>query len=156
MPDTDDGEIEPGNREEIEDSDGTGPLLSFDFDESAMPHWSEPGSGERPDGGERPDPPELEDSRLGGSRLFPQLPDDPHLVDTSDTGLMDAVRSDTIPTVSLEAQEGQTSSEFGEMEHENRDVDDEEPDNQVSDDGDFLHPQVSTDELFGRILIFPH
>ena len=152
MPDTDDGEIEPGNREEIEDSDGTGPLLSFDFDESAMPHWSEPGSGERPDGGERPDPPELEDSRLGGSRLFPQLPDDPHLVDTSDTGLMDAVRSDTIPTVSLEAQEGQTSSEFGEMEHENRDVGDEEPDNQVSDDGDFLHPQISTDELFGEPL----
>ena len=70
-----------------------------------MPHWSEPGSGEKPDGGERPDPPEIDATTLGRSRLFPQLPDDPHLVDTSDTGLMDAVRSDTVPTVSPGTEE---------------------------------------------------
>ena len=32
MPDRDDGEIEPGSRDEVEDEDDTGPLLSFDFD----------------------------------------------------------------------------------------------------------------------------
>ena len=31
MPDRDDGEIEPGRRDEIEDENDTGPLLSFDF-----------------------------------------------------------------------------------------------------------------------------
>ena len=109
MPDSDDGEIEPGRRDEIEDENDNGPLLSFDFEESPMPHWSEPGSGERPEGGERPDPPEVDSPLSGGSRLFPQLPDDPHLVDTSDTGLMDAVRSDTIPTVSPGTQDGPVS-----------------------------------------------
>ncbi len=152
MPDTDDGEIEPGRRKEIEDGDDTGPLLSFDFDESPMPHWSEPGSGERPDGGERPDPPEREDSPLSGSRLFPQLPDDPHLVDTSDTGLMDAVRSDTIPTVSPAVQDSQISSEYGEIEDQDTEADEERIASQASDDGDFVHPQVPTDELFGETL----
>ncbi len=38
MPDSEDGEIEPRPRDEIEDSNDTGPLLSFDFDESPMPH----------------------------------------------------------------------------------------------------------------------
>ena len=152
MSDSEDGEIEPGRREEIEDNNDTGPLLSFDFDESPMPHWSEPGSGERPDGGERPDPPELEDSPLGGSRLFPQLPDDPHLVDTSDTGLMDAVRSDTIPTVSPGMQEDQFSSELGEIEDQSAPTDDEGTSSQSSDDSEFSHPQVPTDELFGESL----
>jgi len=152
MPDTDDDEIEPGRRKEIEDGDDTGPLLSFDFDESPMPHWSEPGSGERPDGGERPDPPELEGSPLSGSRLFPQLPDDPHLVDTSDTGLMDAVRSDTIPTVSPAMQDSQISSEYSEIEDQNTEADEERIASQASDDGDFSHPQVPTDELFGETL----
>ena len=32
-----------------------------------------------------------------GSRIFPQLPDDPHLDDTSDTGLIDAVPSNPKP-----------------------------------------------------------
>jgi len=152
MPDTDDGDSESGHREEIDDGNDTGPLLSFDFDDSPMPHWSQPGSGERPEGGERPDPPDLKDSRLGGSRLFPQLPDDPHLVDTSDTGLMDAVRSDTIPTVSPGTQDSETSSEFVEIDGQSSLAGEEGIAGQVSDESDFLHPQVPTDELFGETL----
>lgn len=99
MPDSDADDIERRRHEEIPDETDSEPLLSFDFDETPIPHWSEPGSGERPDGGERPDPPEVDVPSRRGSRLFPQLPDDPHLVDTSDTGLIDVLRSDTIPTL---------------------------------------------------------
>ena len=105
MADSDNGDLDPRQNETEHDDVDDEPLLSFDFDEEPMPHWSEPGSGEKPDGGERPDPPEIDATTLGRSRLFPQLPDDPHLVDTSDTGLMDAVRSDTVPTVSPGTEE---------------------------------------------------
>jgi CDP-diglyceride synthetase len=100
MPDNDADDIERRRTGDEPDENDEGPLLSFDFDEAPMPHWSEPGSSELPDGGERPDPPEIETPSRQGSRLFPQLPDDPHLVDTSDTGLMDVLRSDTVPTIS--------------------------------------------------------
>ncbi|MEE3139694.1 MAG: phosphatidate cytidylyltransferase [Actinomycetota bacterium] len=99
MPDNDADDIERRRTGDEPDEGDEGPLLSFDFDEAPMPHWSEPGSSELPDGGERLDPPEIETPSLQGSRLFPQLPDDPHLVDTSDTGLMDVLRSDTVPTI---------------------------------------------------------
>ncbi len=152
MPDSEDGEIEPRPRDEIEDSNDTGPLLSFDFDESPMPHWSEPGSGERPEGGERPDPPEIDNSPLGGSRLFPQLPDDPHLVDTSDTGLMDAVRSDTIPTVSAGVREGDLDRGSSEVMEPNAAAQGEDPPAQDSNGNDFSQPEVPTDELFTETL----
>jgi CDP-diglyceride synthetase len=99
MSDSDADGIERRRPEEVSDENDSGPVLSFDFDETPIPHWSEPGSGELPDGGERPDPPEIDAPSQRGSRLFPQLPDDPHLVDTSDTGLIDVLRSDTIPTI---------------------------------------------------------
>ena len=99
MSESDADDIERRRPEEVSDENDSGPVLSFDFDETPIPHWSEPGSGELPDGGERPDPPEVDARSERGSRLFPQLPDDPHLVDTSDTGLLDVLRSDTIPTI---------------------------------------------------------
>ena len=152
MPDSDDGEIEPGRRDEIEDENDNGPLLSFDFEESPMPHWSEPGSGERPQGGERPDPPEVDSPLSGGSRLFPQLPDDPHLVDTSDTGLMDAVRSDTIPTVPPGTQDGPSAVGSAEVIEPDPVTEEEGVVVQASEDGDFSQPQVPTDELFNDTL----
>ena len=152
MPDSDDGEIEPGRRDEIEDENDNGPLLSFDFEESPMPHWSEPGSGERPEGGERPDPPEVDSPLSGGSRLFPQLPDDPHLVDTSDTGLMDAVRSDTIPTVPPGTQDGPSAVGSAEVIEPDPVTEEEGVVVQASEDGDFSQPQVTTDELFNDTL----
>jgi len=99
MSDSDADGIERRRPEEVSDENDSGPVLSFDFDETPIPHWSEPGSGVLPDGGERPDPPEIDAPSQRGSRLFPQLPDDPHLVDTSDTGLIDVLRSDTLPTI---------------------------------------------------------
>lgn len=99
MSDSDADGIERRRPEEVSDENDSGPVLSFDFDETPIPHWSEPGSGALPDGGERPDPPEIDARSQRGSRLFPQLPDDPHLVDTSDTGLIDVLRSDTLPTI---------------------------------------------------------
>lgn len=99
MSDSDADGIERRRPEEVSDENDSGPVLSFDFDETPIPHWSEPGSGALPDGGERPDPPEIDAPSQRGSRLFPQLPDDPHLVDTSDTGLIDVLRSDTLPTI---------------------------------------------------------
>ncbi|MGY9073184.1 MAG: hypothetical protein ACKVHU_09585, partial [Acidimicrobiales bacterium] len=59
----------------------TGPLLSFDNESTAvLPHWSEPATGELPvvevagavDG---------DQGESSESRLFPQLPDDPSMVD---------------------------------------------------------------------------
>ena len=152
MPDSDDGDIEPRRRDEIENENDTGPVLSFDFDESPMPHWSEPGTGERPAGGERPDPPEVDSLLSGGSRLFPQLPDDPHLVDTSDTGLMDAVRSDTIPTVSPSPQDGPSTVGSAEAIEPNAVTEEESVAVRASEDGDFSQPQVPTDELFNDSL----
>jgi len=85
--------------------DPTGPLLSFDDDTEAMPHWADAPTGEVPVIGSTDETRELDetDDDLGGSRLFPQLPDDPNLVDTSDTGRFDAVRSDTLPSLPTEA-----------------------------------------------------
>ena len=138
MSDTSGNDAESSRGEEQEEEIDDGPLLSFDFEDEPMPHWSEPGSGEKPSGGERPDPPYVERTSLGRSRLFPQLPDDPHLVDTSDTGLMDAVRSDTIPTLppSQEPPTIDSDSESQEREKE----------------GEFIQTEASTDELFNDSL----
>ncbi len=51
------------------------PLLSFD-DGDALPHWSDPPTGEVPIVGSG--------TPAGGSRLFPQLPDDPNMSDAAD------------------------------------------------------------------------
>ncbi|HEC09769.1 MAG TPA: hypothetical protein ENI86_09420 [Acidimicrobiales bacterium] len=69
-----------------EDASG-GPLFSFSSEESAdLPHWSEPATGEIPVF-EAPRAPDA-----GGSRLFPQLPDDPRMVDTGEaSGVFSAV-----------------------------------------------------------------
>ncbi len=134
MSDTSGNDAESSRGEEQEGEIDDGPLLSFDFEDEPMPHWSEPGSGEKPSGGERPDPPYVERTSLGRSRLFPQLPDDPHLVDTSDTGLMDAVRSDTIPTLSPSQEPPTIDSDSESQEPEKK--------------GEFIQTEASTDELF--------
>jgi CDP-diglyceride synthetase len=69
------------------------PLLSFDSDTAGMPHWADAPTGEIPVFEEE------SAAESGGSRLFPQLPDDPNLVDTTDMSRFDAVRSDTLPTL---------------------------------------------------------
>ena len=79
LDDSDDVELD--DDEETED----GPLFSFD-EASPMPHWSEPATGEIPIIDTSADP-----SPGGGSRLFPQLPDDPNLVDSGpDTGVLES------------------------------------------------------------------
>ena len=148
MSDNDADDIERRRLEEMSDENDSGPVLSFDFDETPIPHWSEPGSGELPDGGERPDPPEVDARSERGSRLFPQLPDDPHLVDTSDTGLLDVLRSDTIPTIA--PIEGVELFDTGPI-----DVEDAGPDSAVlaesvselSED-EYSQTELSTDDLF--------
>ncbi|MBM37362.1 MAG: hypothetical protein CL460_09340 [Acidimicrobiaceae bacterium] len=154
MADSDDGDLNPRRPEEVNDDGDVddGPLLSFDFDEEPMPHWSEPGSGEKPDGGDRPDPPEIDPTSQGGSRLFPQLPDDPHLVDTSDTGLMDAVRSDTIPTVSPGADKELFDTGPLEVEEPENEATGTNATKEASDSDDFSQDQPSTDELFNDTL----
>lgn len=138
MSDTSGNDAESSRGEEQEEEIDDGPLLSFDFEDEPMPHWSEPGSGEKPSGGERPDPPYVERTSLGRSRLFPQLPDDPHLVDTSDTGLMDAVRSDTIPTLPPSQEPPTIDSDSESQEPEKK--------------GEFIQTEASTDELFNDSL----
>ena len=138
MSDTSGNDAESLRGEEQEEEIDDGPLLSFDFEDEPMPHWSEPGSGEKPSGGERPDPPYVERTSLGRSRLFPQLPDDPHLVDTSDTGLMDAVRSDTIPTLPPSQEPPTIDSDSESQEREKK--------------GEFIQTEASTDELFNDSL----
>ena len=138
MSDTSGNDAESSRGEEQEEEIDDGPLLSFDFEDEPMPHWSEPGSGEKPSGGERPDPPYVERTSLGRSRLFPQLPDDPHLVDTSDTGLMDAVRSDTIPTLPPAQEPPTIDSDSESQEREKK--------------GEFIQTEASTDELFNDSL----
>ena len=49
MADNDNGDLDPRRNETQQEDADDGPLLSFDFDEEPMPHWSEPGSGEKPD-----------------------------------------------------------------------------------------------------------
>ena len=138
MSDTSGNDAESSRGEEQEEEIDDGPLLSFEFEDEPMPHWSEPGSGEKPSGGERPDPPYVERTSLGRSRLFPQLPDDPHLVDTSDTGLMDAVRSDTIPTLPPSQEPPTIDSDSESQEREKK--------------GEFIQTEASTDELFNDSL----
>ena len=138
MSDTSGNDAESSRGEEQEEEIDDGPLLSFDFEDEPMPHWSEPGSGEKPSGGERPDPPYVERTSLGRSRLFPQLPDDPHLVDTSDTGLMDAVRSDTIPTLPPSQEPPTIDSDSESQEPEKK--------------SEFIQTEASTDELFNDSL----
>ena len=138
MSDTSGNDAESSRGEEQEEEIDDGPLLSFEFEDEPMPHWSEPGSGEKPSGGERPDPPYVEGTSLGRSRLFPQLPDDPHLVDTSDTGLMDAVRSDTIPTLPPSQEPPTIDSDSESQEREKK--------------GEFIQTEASTDELFNDSL----
>ena len=152
MADSDNGDLDPRQNETEHDDADDGPLLSFDFDEEPMPHWSEPGSGEKPDGGERPDPPELDATTLGRSRLFPQLPDDPHLVDTSDTGLMDAVRSDTVPTVSPGTEEELFDTGPLSVEDSTQISGQTSDANSASSTDEFFQDEVSTDELFGESL----
>ena len=138
MSDTSGNDAESSRGEEQEEEIDDGPLLSFEFEDEPMPHWSEPGSGEKPSGGERPDPPYVERTSLGRSRLFPQLPDDPHLVDTSDTGLMDAVRSDTIPTLPPSQEPPTIDSDSESQEPEKK--------------SEFIPTEASTDELFNDSL----
>ena len=152
MADSDNGDLDPRQNETEHDDADDGPLLSFDFDEEPMPHWSEPGSGEKPDGGERPDPPEIDATTLGRSRLFPQLPDDPHLVDTSDTGLMDAVRSDTVPTVSPGTEEELFDTGPLSVEDSTQISGQTSDANSASSTDEFFQDEVSTDELFGESL----
>ena len=152
MADSDNGDLDPRQNETEHDDVDDGPLLSFDFDEEPMPHWSEPGSGEKPDGGERPDPPEIDATTLGRSRLFPQLPDDPHLVDTSDTGLMDAVRSDTVPTVSPGTEEELFDTGPLSVEDSTQTIGQTSDTSHASSTDEFFQDEVSTDELFGESL----
>ena len=152
MADNDNGDLDPRRNETQLDDADDGPLLSFDFDEEPMPHWSEPGSGEKPDGGDRPDPPEIDVTTQGKSRLFPQLPDDPHLVDTSDTGLLDAVRSDTIPTVSPNTEEEFSDSSRLSAEEAAKTSGRTSETNTESGTDEFFQDEVSTDELFGESL----
>ena len=153
MADSDNGDLDPRQNDTQHDDADDGPLLSFDFDEEPMPHWSEPGSGKKPDGGERPDPPEIDATSLGRSRLFPQLPDDPHLVDTSDTGLMDAVRSDTIPTVSPGAEEEELFDTGPlSVEESAQTIGQTSDTSHASSTDEFFQDEVSTDELFGESL----
>ncbi len=152
MADNDNGDLDPRRNETQQDYADDGPLLSFDFDEEPMPHWSEPGSGEKPDGGDRPDPPEIDVTTQGKSRLFPQLPDDPHLVDTSDTGLLDAVRSDTIPTVSSNTEEEFSDSSRLSAEEAAKTSGRTSETNTESGTDEFFQDEVSTDELFGESL----
>jgi len=86
---------EQDSTERFDESDEVSePLLSFDTaDATVMPHWAEPVTGEIEaiDGGDEP--------AQSGSRLFPNLPDDPNMVDTSgDTGF-DPVGEQLPPTV---------------------------------------------------------
>ena len=152
MADNDNGDLDPRRNETQQDEADDGPLLSFDFDEEPMPHWSEPGSGEKPDGGDRPDPPEIDVTTQGKSRLFPQLPDDPHLVDTSDTGLLDAVRSDTIPTVSPNTEEEFSDASRLSAEEAAKTSGRTSETNTESGTDEFFQDEVSTDELFGESL----
>ena len=152
MADNDNGDLDPRRNETQQDDADDGPLLSFDFDEEPMPHWSEPGSGEKPDGGDRPDPPEIDVTNQGKSRLFPQLPDDPHLVDTSDTGLLDAVRSDTIPTVSPNTEEEFSDASRLSAEEAAKTSGRTSETNTESGTDEFFQDEVSTDELFGESL----
>ena len=152
MADSDNGDLDPRQNETEHDDVDDEPLLSFDFDEEPMPHWSEPGSGEKPDGGERPDPPEIDATTLGRSRLFPQLPDDPHLVDTSDTGLMDAVRSDTVPTVSPGTEEELFDTGPLSVEDSTQTIGQTSDTSHASSTDEFFQDEVSTDELFGESL----
>ncbi len=70
-----DGEQDAGEGEP------TRPLLSFDSDTVALPHWADAPTGEIPVVGT--EGPTSDPAARGGSRLFPQLPDDPNLVDAS-------------------------------------------------------------------------
>jgi CDP-diglyceride synthetase len=113
MSDKDTGDADSESRD-LDDGVDESPLLSFDSDSAQMPHWAEPASGDLPGDGDRVPPSETSQasSALGRSRLFPDLPDDDRLVDTSDTSFFDAARSDTLPTMSPIRQDSEEQSEL--------------------------------------------
>ena len=113
MSDKDTGDADSESRD-VDDGPDESPLLSFDSDSAQMPHWSEPARGDLPGNEDRVPPSETSQasSALGRSRLFPDLPDDDRLVDTSDTSFFDAARSDTLPTMSPVRQDSEEQSEL--------------------------------------------
>ncbi len=113
MSDKDTGDADSESRD-VDDDPDESPLLSFDSDSAQMPHWSEPARGDLPGNEDRVPPSETSQasSALGRSRLFPDLPDDDRLVDTSDTSFFDAARSDTLPTMSPVRQDSEEQSEL--------------------------------------------
>ena len=113
MSDKDTGDADSESRD-LDDGGDESPLLSFDSDSAQMPHWAEPASGDLPGDEDRVPPSETSQSSsaLGRSRLFPDLPDDDRLVDTSDTSFFDAARSDTLPTMSPIRQDAEEQSEL--------------------------------------------
>ncbi len=70
----DDHDIDIDRLDDDDDEPVRRPLLSFDSG-AAMPHWSDPPTGELPIIGSMEQTP----APVAGSRLFPQLPDDPNL-----------------------------------------------------------------------------
>ncbi|MCP3938938.1 MAG: phosphatidate cytidylyltransferase [Actinomycetia bacterium] len=78
--------------------------FSFDDEDSSLPHWAEPATGEMPQ-----IPTTDRGAERSGSRLFPQLPDDPRLADADDpdgidvgSSLVDGV-DDLAPTGPIES-----------------------------------------------------
>lgn len=116
MSDKDTGDADSESRDADDDLDES-PLLSFGSDSAQMPHWAEPARGDLPEDEDRVPPSETSraSSALGRSRLFPDLPDDDRLVDTSDTSFFDAGRSDTLPTMSAVRQDSEEGSELADL-----------------------------------------
>ncbi|MGB1822176.1 MAG: phosphatidate cytidylyltransferase, partial [Acidimicrobiales bacterium] len=75
-----------------------------------------------------------------------------HLVDTSDTGLLDAVRSDTIPTVSPNTEEEFSDASRLSAEEAAKTSGRTSETNTESGTDEFFQDEVSTDELFGESL----
>jgi len=75
-----------GEDDEESSAPEDGPALTFGEDEgSALPHWSDPPTGELPVVLD-PDA-QGDDAGVSRSRLFPEIPDDPNLVDESGTAV---------------------------------------------------------------------
>ena len=94
----------PDTDDETTDEDGPdsgGPALSFSESGGTLPHWSEPATGEVPVIGDAPGSPREPSvstpprEATGGSRLFPQLPDDPQMTERqADTDVFRPVATD--------------------------------------------------------------